>query len=222
MNPTNSREGSTPVFSLPPELLAQVFLLDKQDEELESMDEPGIARKALLLSREEVFTHVCQHFRSVAIATPSLWTTIQVTCCSTTSTRVEAYCQRSGSAPLDIRVIVCPCQQSQPLLDMIGMVLCHSRRWRKLSVALTRDNTTDCSIVSLLSHGHTPMLELLTLSIDSVDIEDRSIDHDMTPRNVFTRNTTNLKFLRFRGMAVHIFRPPLQQLTVLQIGRAHV
>ncbi|KAJ2926741.1 hypothetical protein H1R20_g10335, partial [Candolleomyces eurysporus] len=66
------------------------------------------------------------------------------------------------------------------------------------------------------------MLELLTLSIDSVDMEDPSVERDnLTLRDVFTQGTFNLKFLRLRGMAVHLFRPPLQQLTVFHLEQTN-
>jgi len=54
---------------------------------------------------EILVSHVCKHWRTVALETPSLWTTIDVSCDERPPyERVATYLERSKSLPLSIRI----------------------------------------------------------------------------------------------------------------------
>ncbi|TCD68946.1 hypothetical protein EIP91_009336 [Steccherinum ochraceum] len=94
---SQQRNALLPANRLPPEILAAVFQLYvasvhgtlSQISQAQSPFEwiAGV-------------THTCHYWREVALRTPMLWTTIAVAHCSTKV--IEAFVQRSGTAPLVI------------------------------------------------------------------------------------------------------------------------
>ena len=90
-----------PIARLPPEVLGHVFtcliaIMDKRPPQALH----GV--KSLGKNRWLLVTHVCHHWREVALRTPVLWTNISVEYGSVEG--VEAFITRSGKVPLRVKV----------------------------------------------------------------------------------------------------------------------
>jgi len=215
-----SEGRGTPIFRLPPELLARVFLLAKYQEDLERLcerDDAGAPSES-----QTVYIRVCSLFRAVALSTAALWAIVTVDP-SVTIHRVRAYCSRSAAAPLDV-IVSLPQRYSTDLtvrdniFEMLEIVVAESYRWRKLAISLGRDMISQRSIIHLLGSCPTPMLQHVDLIVESVDKFDMTVlQRSPLHPTLFNRTGSNISFLRLRGLAVHIFRPPLDNLAVLHI-----
>ncbi|TFY60734.1 hypothetical protein EVG20_g7316 [Dentipellis fragilis] len=87
------RNGTLPIYRLPSELIAQVF------KKLAAIQKPGNHTGVLRLGWI-VVTHVCQHWRNIALQHTNLWTTISS---GLGSQWMEEMLARSASLPLDIQ-----------------------------------------------------------------------------------------------------------------------
>ena len=92
-----------PIARLPPEVLGHIFacLVAIMEEYLPGFGRLGSSPNYRWLS----VTHVCHHWREVALRTPVLWTNISVQH-SRSVERVEAFITRSRRAPLRVKVRV--------------------------------------------------------------------------------------------------------------------
>lgn len=141
--------SDAPISSLPNEILAMIFevgvLLDQKP----------------LLRFEIVVSHVTQHWRDVALATPRLWTNILWLDSSVVSHgngRAIAYFQRSKSAPIDLRIAGgiydLPSELGQLIDDHIG-------RCRRLFIRAVDQNWL--SRLLKCASGSAPLLEAIDL-----------------------------------------------------------
>ncbi|KAL6300211.1 hypothetical protein BKA93DRAFT_695336, partial [Sparassis latifolia] len=152
------------VYALPVELLARIFELGREDAPSPDLQPPGEPTFEVLVS------HVCQHWRDVALRTPTLWTLVHF---RTTPhlARARAYLSRSGSQPLQIYVDTCAKDEYVPgwLLfrdefhPVFDTVVPHIARWRSLYLKV-RDLACKRSARDVLSTcGAAPRLASLTL-----------------------------------------------------------
>ncbi|KAL1947452.1 hypothetical protein VTO73DRAFT_14413 [Trametes versicolor] len=122
-----------PVNSLPPELLIMVFSLAGDD----------------LVS----VTHVCQHWRDVALHAPGLWTHVG----HTSPEGVKTYLRRSKELPLDISLTVLEI----PTVGTLRALTAEIHRTRSLRVTLPSSAGLRLVTQSLMSLS--PQLEVLSI-----------------------------------------------------------
>ncbi|KAH7923319.1 hypothetical protein BV22DRAFT_1130759 [Leucogyrophana mollusca] len=125
-------------------------------DEIESLDgTDGVVHDIpsfdLGLKPQIVVSSVCTRWRSIALATHSLWACLKISCReSPPFDRVETWISRTGAVPLDIDIDCDPSSpelmfledeepipiSSQDLTDLLDILLPHLHRWRsfKLSV----------------------------------------------------------------------------------------
>ena len=172
--PTNDEEYSLKfsrqsadsfIAFLPPEILAAIFVCARPTRRLR--------RK---IAFEVTLSHVCMQWRGIALTTPALWTTIDIS--STISLSwVPVYLQRSGDGiPLDIRVDIYTEDRFvrrraskntaivQAITDLISL---HIGRCRSLLV-FTFHEETACLILTRLRNVAAPLLERLRINAGRV------------------------------------------------------
>jgi hypothetical protein len=111
-----------PINDLPNELLAYIFLLgtsaddddedddmyQDEDDELEAHLEDPEGKEwledGLELPFQVLVSHVCKHWREVAIEAPALWTAIKFSDDEPPFTRCETWIERSKGLPIDITI----------------------------------------------------------------------------------------------------------------------
>lgn len=212
--------ASSPVLSLPPELLARIILWGKRDIELEAL----LSGDLEYLQRDDLHQKcaaVCSAFRSVVFSTALLWNAVTIRPTSILE-KVEAYCLRSGSAPLDIHVqLTGPWYRYDHIVDSVfkalDIIIRHSARWRSLSISLGREPNGKESVVDLLCSCPAPLLEHLSLSVDDVDLAKLNKPTALHP--CILPNNPDMSFARFRGLALYFVRPFLGRLTVLHLDQ---
>ena len=132
------------IKNLPPELLSRIFEVGSAENDSEGggAEETDAIRSsagpAPWLSFQIVVSHVCRHWRNVAISAPFLWTRIDVTLeerppYESVSTRLE----RSKGLPIDIYV---NCDVKLPSDADLGflfpLLILHVHRWRTVKVSV--------------------------------------------------------------------------------------
>ena len=138
----------SPIRRLPPELLSEIFhncLPQNYDGEA--------AHKAVMLP-----SHVCQHWRDVALSTPTLWTNIvlRVTDKNFESrvALVTTWFSRSGGSPLSFTL-----KGYENVQPIIAFLLQHCNRWQCINLSVPF-NTLRCLETA---KGHLQRLEILQI-----------------------------------------------------------
>ena len=168
----------TGVHSLPVELLTRIFVLGA------GFDYP-YSRSPFLLKPDQDYhpapcsnfqilvSHVCSHWRRIALRTSSLWTTLHFREPSHIS-RAQAYlnrCMTTGTHLLDILVDTVAQEDHLPgvtlckdeIRDVFEVIIPHVRRWRAFHLKI-RDNECKGQARHYLgSCGPAPRLETLQL-----------------------------------------------------------
>jgi hypothetical protein len=141
------------IFSLPNEILAAIF------EVAQHIDKKSRAVSEVP-HEEVVFSHVCQRWRGVAVATPLLWTTIE----SSARGSREAYLERSKAAPIDVFLhLQWFHTRTGDDHKFIEAILSQAWRWRRLSISGNLDYTT----LAMLHDLSAPCLQSVTVSVTS-------------------------------------------------------
>lgn len=208
----SARSQCAPIFSIPSEILSTIFKLGQaisREEENEGDPEypegQGVPFELLL-------TQVSSHFRDIAIDTPVLWSSIVVTRTRSPES-VATYVARSSGHLLDVRVDLV---QDRMTLVMFDTILLHSCRWRWFSLVSSQEVVLEAA--GRLRNLHVPALEHLTLCVEAVDLN--AIESNLEPPSpVFTGGAPRLTFVRLRGMAMHLFVPPLISVTTLHLDQ---
>lgn len=153
-----------PVHALPVELLSRIFALGSQDQHDPDVIPPGTPHFEVLVS------HVCQHWRDIALHTPSLWTSIHFRTV-VHQERAKQYLARSQRALIDIIVDTCSEPEYIPgrnlfrkeFKPVFAIVTPHIDRWHSLCLKV-RDLTCKGYARDVLSScGSAPRLETLHL-----------------------------------------------------------
>jgi hypothetical protein len=149
--------GRTPISRLPDDILFMVFELlveEKRLEEYTNDDYPRQGSNGLPACLE--VTHVCRHWRNVALERPTLWT-----CISSTSPWLDVMLERSQKAPLDV-TFKCP-YSSDSLRDCFEKVLLHLPRIKHLELHAFSHEAG--RVMDLLSSQPASLLERLKLNV---------------------------------------------------------
>ncbi|PPQ82580.1 hypothetical protein CVT26_012387 [Gymnopilus dilepis] len=169
---------TTGVHSLPIELLSIVFLLGA------SYDDPYADGPFLLKPEQEykpvpssnfqvVVSHVCQHWRLVALSIPTLWTTLHFTDPSHLS-RAKTYLSRCSSSQnylLDVLVETVHADDHVPgrtlyneeLDQIFHIIIPHIKRWRAFHLKISDNDCKGTARLHLGTCGGAPHLETLQL-----------------------------------------------------------
>ncbi|KII85661.1 hypothetical protein PLICRDRAFT_324778 [Plicaturopsis crispa FD-325 SS-3] len=169
-----------------------------EDEDHDYDDEPPTLPFQVLVS------HVCSHWRSVAIEAPSLWRQIRFTQAPPFS-KAAAYIARSKGISLDI-VLDCTPEDDDlhysldDLHEMLKLVIPHAARWRCLEVNVENYTYMYAVLQALHSVSAAPLLEALEL-----------YHHDMTDEEAteFEPKELNTRFILFSNNA-----PRLQHIAL--------
>ncbi|EDR09099.1 uncharacterized protein LACBIDRAFT_296376 [Laccaria bicolor S238N-H82] len=210
----NSSRQSTASFIafLPPEILAAIFVYARPTRRLR--------RK---LAFEVTLSHVCMQWRGVALTTPALWTTIDISSTKSLSW-APVYLQRSGDGlPLDIRVDIYAEDRLvrhsaskntaivQAVRDLIGLYI---GRCRSLLVFTFHEETASL-ILSRLHNVAAPLLERLRINAGCVS--QPFADTTAAASCILSGGAPRLRFLETETM--HCF--PLANLETLHLHRLH-
>lgn len=203
----NSR---TPVCSLPREILSWIFELTQAAEIAEAAsDDCDIDDASVhILSFEVLISHVSSHFRSVALSTRKLWRSIDITLVQSIES-IAAYISRSDGCGLLVRIKFDEEEPSEDELANFDVILPHSVRYHRLVVHIVNE-AMDNPIIRHFIGRDVPMLEHLSISVDEVQ------ETTMADAGIF-RSAEKLSFVRLRGLAMSLFRPPLNVVTTLHL-----
>ncbi|KDQ25842.1 hypothetical protein PLEOSDRAFT_1046088 [Pleurotus ostreatus PC15] len=203
-----------PINDLPNELLGHIFFLgayedDEEEDEEEDEDEHSDDDDAQL-PFQVVASHVCSKWRSVALSTPSLWTTINICPYDSPFDRCRAYIERSGGLPLNLDIDLTLEEYQVDIegdedrgvvvddIDLILDIICpHSKRWRSIAVAATHYKSLHRVLVRFDTLPPAPLLEELQLQ--------HLAEEDLDPDAVFNPPSLKLPyFVPFQGKAPNL------------------
>ena len=208
------------ILSIPPEILALIFQCGKNmSDEIPFSSSIG-EQERRVHSFEIIMSQTCSRFREVTLATPRLWSTIYVDA----TRRIDHIAQdvaRSGGCGLDIRIdlgVQDPQMNDQNLEAMLALIISHSRRWRSLSIAYSRE-CVNFPVVGRLCNSAAPSLQQLSITVDDVDRADATMVNakDVNTPCIFKDGTPRLTFVRLRGMALTFYRPQLNFVATLHL-----
>ncbi|KAM5538590.1 hypothetical protein V8D89_007619 [Ganoderma adspersum] len=160
-----SVNNMSPIHALPVELLTRIFQLGVDSEPIPD------DRDHLALTFEVSISHVCRHWRQVALHTPLLWTTVHFRTKSHMF-RGNVYLARNARLPIDIYVDTCSEDANTHRKDLLfrdefipvfNIVLPHIDRWRELHLKVA---DLDCKLSArrvLSTCGSAPALRTLQL-----------------------------------------------------------
>ncbi|KAI0784784.1 hypothetical protein C8Q75DRAFT_777595 [Abortiporus biennis] len=123
------------IHTLPVELLTRVFVLGCEDEP--DPDDRPLGKHPF----EVLVSHVCQHWRDLAIRTAVMWTLIHIRTVPHMD-RARAYLTRSMKAMIDIFIDTCSAEEHQPgytlfreeFHQVFGIVVPEINRWKSISL----------------------------------------------------------------------------------------
>jgi hypothetical protein len=193
------------IHALPVELLTRVFLHgmgDRPYPELPPLNTPAF---------EVLVSHVCHHWRDVALRTQSLWTTLhfRLKC---HMERAEVYLRRNIRNQLDILVDTCAEDEYEPgynlfrteFMPVFEIFTPHVDRWRSFSLKV-RDSVCKAGARQALSAcGSARSLEYLQLwHIEDWDSAERLYTQiGPPPVVIFNKMLPALKHLSLTGVNV--------------------
>ncbi|KAH7909430.1 hypothetical protein BJ138DRAFT_1155287 [Hygrophoropsis aurantiaca] len=201
----SQRNAITCISSLPPELLAEVFMDYAYQAYKEKHNHYYRSRALMWIS----VTHVCRHWRQVALAFPALWTFLVLE----NPRWTEQMLIRSKMAPLVINVRVW--ESALTLMDTVGKALKHISRVRELSLIGTR-RTMSKFAAPLMCPA--PRLESLVLSDKEMPVYTHTVTAPAdVPADLFGGQAPNLRQVTLEGLQIAWPSPLLVNLTHLDI-----
>ena len=159
----------SPLRKLPPELLRVIFQKTYWDP-------------ATTFTLPWSLSQVCRSWRTVAHATPILWSCITIdfstkpTKLRSQEDKLKLILQRSAYADLRISIRGAM-KQGDKRLSLLLILIAHSERWRYLNLELTI--TTETIMALRAVHGHLPRLSQLHLKFRRLDLPITGITIDM-------------------------------------------
>ncbi|KAF9466779.1 hypothetical protein BDZ94DRAFT_137479 [Collybia nuda] len=212
IEPDNLLNSYSPIYSLPREILSLIFEIGKAWELYDSffVDDDTSEYHPPIPALEILLTHVSSHFRDITIGTHALWTSIHITT-TISLEEVKTYMTRSDGLALSVRI-----DDPTPIArtkEKIGSILPHLDRYRKLIIHATRE-TTGLPIIRCFSNQDAPRLKHLSVSVE--DVEEGIV---ATGTNLLMGGAPLLSFVRLRGLAVPLFKPPLYSVTTLHLDQ---
>ncbi|KAF8645729.1 hypothetical protein AX16_007597 [Volvariella volvacea WC 439] len=168
-----------PINKLPVEVLCRIF--KQATQENSHWDEFLYRSRMSSLDLRDfspiAVTHVCRHWRRVAIAEPTLWSTIEATGVSeSTFQRVQLYLARSGSSCLlDITYMAISALSSvlstQRLEELMKIFVHNISRWRRINFSFV--SPEQCNFFSNIPPNSTANLIAATFNFQSRGLNSR-------------------------------------------------
>jgi hypothetical protein len=143
-------EGS-PVNGLPTELLADIFDVGTHLEDDPDSDSDHRLPFSVLVS------HVCRLWRSVAVGSPSFWTTISFSK-RPPFERPKVWIDRSKPLPIDVFI-----NHQETMDEVFDIIVPHVTRWRELKVWVNKDTAMENVLTRLAQCASAPLLEILSV-----------------------------------------------------------
>lgn len=190
------RNTLAPISCLPPEILCEIFTFTARVIHTRAFDPRWIGS----------MTHVCQHWRDVALACPSLWVYIFMD----RRRWLEELLKRSKTTPLIVDLHI-PFASSPEVWEAVHSVMGHARRFRELRV--TAKTSDIMKIFPIIAPIDTPFLETLCLS--NVTSYPLGMKHIYSFAGIF--DTTSLRRLELNNCNICWVSSRLSGLTHLTL-----
>ncbi|KAF7346596.1 F-box domain-containing protein [Mycena sanguinolenta] len=222
----------TGVYTLPVELLSRVFVLGAADQVIDS---PFLLRPdehhyvASVTDFQLLISHVCKHWREVALRISSLWTSLHFRELGHIA-RAQAFLARAAvNHPLDILVDTVSVDDHIPgvtlcrdeMRSIFALITPHVARWRAFYLKV---RTNECKLVAreaLSTCGPAPRLETLQLYHfeDYRTTQNLYIATYRPPVQIFDNVLPALKNVSLIGVNLPWAHAPyLQQLHALELA----
>jgi hypothetical protein len=196
------RNAKSGINTLPPELLARIFCL----AQTEGVDYLYWNRPSIL--RYYFFTHVCSHWRQIAVSTPSLWSNITFIHKHWTYEMLA----RAKAVPLSISVGIVHQK------ELIKAILACMGRIRDLRLSVQSWKSDSCFDSFFLS---APLLQ--TLDIASMDSSEPIIFSELIFNQHAPQLTSvKLKNCLFQWSSMAATFVNVEQLEILNVKAAHI
>ncbi|KAF8179874.1 hypothetical protein BJ912DRAFT_982058 [Pholiota molesta] len=209
------------IYILYPEIISVIFEHAKNMTDEIPLAYETSAERERNIAFEATASRICSYFRKVALATPRLWTTIHVHGASRLENIVEMLA-RSGDCKLDIRVDLAkqdPQMDAENLDPIIHILLQYSLRWRSFHIGYSCERN-DHPVVMQLCSAPAPNLQQLSIAIDDVAEADGTlVNRTASLPHIFKDGAPKLGFIRLRGLAIHLFRPPMDTVVILHLDQ---
>ncbi|KAF8891378.1 hypothetical protein BD779DRAFT_200589 [Infundibulicybe gibba] len=165
------------------------------------------------LPTEVLISHVCQHWRNLALALPELWSNITLPCSNPKGLeRSLTYLKRTSQYPLDLLLDFRARGGShgEPEEIIWLTVLDHATRWRSLTVRLSSAHGLASTSIALQDIS-VPLLERFEVV--------SSVSSPLGPasQRIFGGGAPSLRWLRVTNIPFQQCRPPLLTLTKLEL-----
>lgn len=213
----------TTIHSLPYETLAHIFALGRDPSPCRACSQaPWRLREGKPCACKLPFPHlvssVCRHWRTVALNTPQLWTTVPVTSKATMSMMSE-YLGRSGGRPIDVNIVILhpdslyETDDHYPVLRYL--LLEHAARWRSVSIINDKSEVMHF-LLALLNQEPFPMLEVLEIDFPSSFHYTFSMFEGNWPKRLLAKGAPRLREVSIlQGRLTNITMEPLASLEKL-------
>ena len=203
----------SPLDILPNEILTAIFRESQQISRLSGVVDNPIA--------EVNISHVCCHWRRLAMQTPSLWSVFRydgAVAPQIPLDRFHAYLERSRTHPLDIYLSFTGSGEGwSDQLEMLDTIVPHFSRCRTLQVLSDNDTHID-DFLHKLEGAQLPLLECLSICPDRRhDPPDEHVVSDWNANVLLNGAAPSLKYLRLDSTSLRDFRPPLSSITHLRL-----
>ena len=207
--------STNPAIILPIEILSNIMqwchTLSMRDKDLPRM--------------EVVLSHVCSHWRDVAISTWGLWCRLDgpqaLGLTSISESRLEEYLVRSKGGLLDIDVGI-PRSDRRPadFIHVLQLLVAHSTRWRSLRIS---DGTDGASLWGGYSQLGDMLKDLAVPQLTTIDLDlhfstiasDGSVE--AFKPNILLGGAPRLHDIRIVLQYSQCFLPPLSNATSLSL-----
>jgi hypothetical protein len=193
---------STPVSSLPNEILGEIFRYMKDSYNDDNI--PDIV----------VVSHVTRHWRNVALSNPSLWDTIRLDASDPSMDLPIAFLTRSKPCTLDI-TLGFPDDAPMSSLRMLSVLIPHFGHIRRLVIQSGDNEHIVEQIVKSLVKFHVPSLERLEISLELGDSQDSALWRERSL--IFSSGAPLLSSVALDGISLQCCQPPLAAITHLSL-----
>jgi hypothetical protein len=159
-------------------------------------------------------SQVCQHWRNISLATPSLWSYFRIPPTTDAQKILEMFLERSRSHPLSIVVdVFTNSTQHDNIYPPLDRVVPLISRWHTLCIrsGFWEDVSVVCSPFKEL---HAPLLESFTVVVNVIEDADDYIDNHL---QVFKAGAPKLSHVRVEGISLLSCLPPLTSLVLLDL-----
>ena len=213
----SSLEPISPLVALPLDVLRSVFAFACQ-----------ISREQAPSARFEIaISHTCSNWRTIALASPELWTTIRCQGLVNLS-QLQEYLKRSRLLPLDITVQLSEKGSRKYAALVLETLMNHAPRWWLFSLRLPRTWPLN-GLLAPFQTLKTPILHALEIylgrseGVEHLDSEDDDDDDgfeddraENAPRGALLRQS-ELRHLRMNSRCLSAGMPYSPYLTSLQL-----